>query len=439
MDTNKFPGPHVPADTARQPDQDTHVIHSTRQDRCAAHLRSCQQPRSARRIDASTRARVDAAAQCAGVARDTPFNVVRLEERNGKVALLYYPGFFEEPFPSLRESWLVDLNGGRNSYRTYVDSLNPPILHRKELLLPDDHPRQAEFAALTEAAESIGLFDNPTRIGFRNQWERLVRERGYQVVGHQLVPIGNDESLDGELPAATESIKVARHLTALVRYGFSAPVQTLARYGFLDGRYTVFDYGCGRGDDVRGLAENGLQVAGWDPHYAANNSITPAHIVNLGFVVNVIEDFDERVEALHRAWGLAEQVLVVAVMLANQNAVEGQRYNDGVLTRRRTFQKYYTQAELKTFLEQCLDEEPIAVGPGIFYVFRDKDAEQRFLAERFRCRRSILRQPGRPRVERPPRQHRDRAEEKYQAFREPLDRLWEQWLSTQFRNYTNVL
>ena len=380
-------------------------------------------------LEETALAQVAAAEQTARAVRGEQFNVVRFEDGSQKLALLHYPGFFEDAFPALRESWSIDLGGGRSTYRTYEDSLNPPILHRKELLLPDGHPNQAEYAALTESAESIGLFDDPVRIGFREQWERLVRERGYRMVGHQLVPIGNDESVEEESPQASSVVTVSRHLTALVRYGFSAPVQTLARYGFLDGRYTVFDYGCGRGDDMRGLGENGVQVGGWDPHYAPDNSIAPAHVVNLGFVINVIEDFHERVDALRRAYSLAEQVLVVAVMLANQNAIEGQRYNDGVLTRRGTFQKYYTQAELKAFLEEVLDEEPIAVGPGIFYVFRDKDTVQRFLADRVRSRWSLLRRPSRPAVERAPRERRERAEEKYQAYREPLDRLWEQWLA----------
>lgn len=380
-------------------------------------------------LDDESRAQLAAAEQVARVRRDDHYNVARFDHDFRSVALLNYPDFFDSPFPGLRESWKVDLEKGRASYRTWTHSLNPPILHRKELLLPDDHPRRAEYAALTEAAESIGLFDDPTRIGFRDQWDQLVRERGYQIAEHQLIPIGNDESIEPESHASSEAIAVARHLTALVRYGFSAPVQSLARYGFLDGRLTLFDYGCGRGDDVRGLTENGLQAAGWDPHYAPGSPVIPAHIVNVGFVINVIEDYDERAAALRRAYGLAEQVLVVGVMLANRNAAEGQRYNDGVLTRRGTFQKYYTQPELKGFLEEVLEEEPIAVGPGIFYVFRDKDAEQRFLADRVRSRRSILRQPSRPSVARPPRELRDRAEEKYQAYREPLDRLWMQWLA----------
>ncbi len=260
-----------------------------------------------------------------------------------------------------------------------------------------------------------------------------MREKGYRIVGHQLVPFGNDESAE---PGTAEEVvplhvgwEAARHLTALTRYGFSAPMQSLARYGFLDGSWRVFDYGCGRGDDLRGLVENGIEAGGWDPYYAADHPITAADIVNLGFVVNVIEDFDERLDALTRAWSLAERLLVVSVMVANQNDIEGRRFRDGVLTRRGTFQKYYTQAEIRAFLEAVLDEEPIPVAPGVLYVFRDKDAEQRFLVDRYRSRRTLLRGPSPVQRDRPTRVRRDRAEERYQAYREPLERLWSRWVS----------
>ncbi|BCU05562.1 DNA phosphorothioation-associated putative methyltransferase [Allochromatium tepidum] len=199
-------------------------------------------------------------------------------------------------------------------------------------------------------------------------------------------------------------------MTALTRYGFSAPIQSLARHGFLDGRYRLFDYGCGRGDDVRGLIENGLEAAGWDPYHAPDRPIQAADIVNLGFVINVIEDFDERLEALMRAWSLAERLPVVSVMLANRNDPRGARFCDGVMTQRGTFQKYFSQSEIKAFLDQVLDEEAIAVAPGVLYVFRDKDAEQRFLVDRYRRRRQPLRAPTpRPRIpsEREPRARHD--------------------------------
>jgi DNA phosphorothioation-associated putative methyltransferase len=147
----------------------------------------------------------------------------------------------------------------------------------------------------------------------------------------------------------------------------------LLGYGFINPSVEVFDYGCGRGDDIRGLAANGIAAYGWDPHYAPDAPKREADVVNLGFVINVIEDFDERTEALHGAYALTKKVLAVAAMLASQATQPGRPYWDGFITSRNTFQKYYTQAQLAAFIADVLDEEPIPVSPGVFFVFRDKD------------------------------------------------------------------
>ena len=148
----------------------------------------------------------------------------------------------------------------------------------------------------------------------------------------------------------------------------------------------------------------------------------------MGFVINVIEDYEERVDALISAWSLSERMLVISVMLSNQNAPRGQRFGDGVMTSRGTFQKYYTQAGIKAFVEQVLDEEPIPVAPGVLYVFRDKDLEQRFQMDRYRSRYNRLRNPTPRQREHQEKAKRNRAEERYQEYKKPLDILWEQWL-----------
>jgi DNA phosphorothioation-associated putative methyltransferase len=386
-------------------------------------------------LEPESRDAVHAAGNVAQIHPGEDYNVVKLNREQNGVSLLDYPGFFEEGFPVLRCYWTIDLEKHTVRFRTYENSLNPPILHRKELLLPENHPQREMFEALTSAAEQIGLFDDPCRIGFKQAWEILLAQRGFRLAGHDLVPIGNDES---DSPGLLTSIPpfekgglggiggIARHLTALTRYGFSAPIQTLTRFGFLDGSKTVFDYGCGRGGDVRGLRENGIEAAGWDPYYAPEETRRNAHIVNLGFVINVIEDLDKRVEALQGAYRLAEELLVVSAMLANPDAVRGTPYGDGILTSRNTFQKYYSQGELRAFIAEVLDEEPLPVGPGIFYVFKDKDAEQRFMVGRLENRRNILRlshlsRPARPRI--------DKAEAKYEQHRKLLDSLWESCLN----------
>ena len=349
------------------------------------------------------------------------FNIVKFNQDGNSITLLDYPDFFDVAFPVLKRYWTVDLEKGTVRFRTYAESLNPPILHRKELLLPEDHPMRKTFASLTQTAEQIGLFDDPKRIGFLRAWESLLDVRGYRVIGHELVPVGNEEA---PLSVDTEGFSgVARHLTALSRTNLSAPVQTLARHGFLDGSKTVFDYGCGRGGDMRGLAENGMTVNGWDPYYAPDGLKQSAHIVNLGFVINVIEDPVERLEALQGAYALADELLVVSAMLANPDSIRGTPYGDGVLTSRNTFQKYYTQAELRQWLAEGLDAEPLAVAPGIFYVFKDQDTEQRFHLGRQSNRRNVLKFTRQSRPERPLRI--GKADAKYQACQAELEELWE--------------
>ena len=364
------------------------------------------------------------------IKRGNDYNVIRISSDLTSVSLLHYPDFFERAFPELFSSWRIEFNGSDQvRSRTYAGSLNPPILHRKELLLPPNHEAVIRLQALTNTAEALGLFDDPSRIGFRNQWERLIFEKGYRLIDHEFLPLGNDISESDEINYFSPSDEVRRHLTALVRYGFSAPVQMLARFGFLDGKYSVFDYGCGRGDDLRGLQENSIEALGWDPHYAPDNPKKPANIVNLGFVINVVEDIKERIEALQGAYSLAQELLVVSVMLENQYATTGKSFRDGVLTSRGTFQKYYTPSELKIFIEQHIYEESIPVAPGIFFVFKDKDAEQRFLLGRSRSRSNLLRVSNQSRrAHKPNKVEKDLA--RYIEHQDILDPLWQQWLES---------
>ncbi len=350
--------------------------------------------------DATVRHLVEAAVRRIST-KPGDFNVVRVEE-GGAVALLDYPDFLERAFPTLSRSWRMEPATGRVSYRDYRDSLNPPVLHRKELLLPQGHADIPKFAKLTADLEGLGLFEDAVRIGFRVQWEALLRERGYRVVGHNLVPLGNVEDDEGGSPFEEEpGAPVLRHLTALSRQSLSAPVSAMIRLGLLEEAVTFFDYGCGRGDDVAALRAAGLRAAGWDPYFAPDEPIGRAHMVNIGFVINVIEDPAERREALVRAFELADMALCVSAMLATDGEAQGKPYADGVLTRRNTFQRYYTQANLREYVEHTLRTPALALAPGVFLVFKDAAAEQAFQLRRSRTRLRI-RFPAMPRPPKPP-------------------------------------
>ena len=61
-------------------------------------------------------------------------------------------------------------------------------------------------------------------------------------------------------------------------------------------------------------------------------------------------------------------------------------FGDGVLTGLGTFQKFFTQGELKSYLETELSGEAIPASLGIFYVFKDETLQQQYLANRYRRR-----------------------------------------------------
>lgn len=333
--------------------------------------------------DGQLKVRISIATQALPHRNGVPVNVAKLNLRNDSISLLAYKDFDVDPFPELAESWTFgrDLAKGP-ACRLYKDSLNPPILHRKELLVPLNYPGRARWAQLTATAEALGLFDDTSSIGFKVNWERLIATKGYSLAGDEFLPLSNESYADHAGSPVADGV-VRRHLTALNRTNLSAPVQLLIRHGLLPPGSTVFDYGCGRGGDLAGLAACGYETRGWDPHFAPDQILMNADVVNLGFVVNVIEDPAERVDAVQRAFGLARKVLSVGVMLYG-GLSSGKPYRDGYISSRHTFQKYFTQSEFKDYLEQVLHHTAFMVAPGVAFVFPDKEVEQSFLTARFR-------------------------------------------------------
>lgn len=189
---------------------------------------------------------------------------------------------------------------------------------------------------------------------------------------------------------------VLRHRAAIRRAEFSLPVKCVLRDQLLNADTTFFDYGCGHGDDVAGLVNLGIGAAGWDPTHFPTCLQKSSDVVNLGYVINVIEDTTERGEVLQNAWNLAKEVLVVAARIAVEGASAGNiEFSDGVITRIGTFQKFYSQSELRLYIESVLGEVAITAAPGVFYVFRDPGLQHSFSASR--CRRKSI---GKPKLSR---------------------------------------
>ncbi len=173
---------------------------------------------------------------------------------------------------------------------------------------------------------------------------------------------------------------IARHKTAMKRYSLSRPLVLATSHEIVRPTRSFFDYGCGRGADVRLLRKAGIEAKGWDPYFDPNGPIAPADCVNLGYVLNVIEDPVERSATLQKAFALADQVLIVSVRV-DQALDDAAEFSDGVLTKVGSFQKLYSQEEFREYLKAVLGRQAHMASLGIAYVFRDEQAEAEYLAQ----------------------------------------------------------
>lgn len=181
------------------------------------------------------------------------------------------------------------------------------------------------------------------------------------------------------------SVAISRHRTAIHRTEMSRPVRTAFADGLINSQTDVFDYGCGHGDDLQHLRRQNIQCSGWDPAHRPDARRNPADVVNLGYVINVIENQEERKEVLWNAWGLARKLLIVSARLTIEAKDDvANPFADGLLTRSGTFQKFYEQHELREWIDSSLNVSSVPAAPGVFYVFRDQALHQSFIASRYR-------------------------------------------------------
>ena len=172
-----------------------------------------------------------------------------------------------------------------------------------------------------------------------------------------------------------------RGQTAIRRVSLSRPVALALDDGVIRPDRTFFDFGCGRGTDVAALRDMGVPANGWDPVHSAGVEKGAADVVNLGYVVNVIEDATERRETLREAWKLSTTALLVAARLDwDINTTQAVPFRDGVITSKGTFQKFFTQEELQHWIEDSLGTQADAAAPGVFYVFRRQTDREAHLA-----------------------------------------------------------
>ena len=113
------------------------------------------------------------------------YNVVKLQAPS-RISFLTYEDF-ASPFPVLAYSLALDVAANTARQTDYRNRNSPPILHRKELLLPEESPLAAGAAYLTARLEARGAFATPRRIGTARGWSRALADVGLALHRGQVV------------------------------------------------------------------------------------------------------------------------------------------------------------------------------------------------------------------------------------------------------------
>ena len=117
------------------------------------------------------------------VINSRPWNVVRLNlHEMNDVSLMLYEGFDASWFPELRYSFKIDLAGNEFKKRKYSQE-NPPILHRKELLIDPNEECYVKYESFTKMLEEKGAFVRMHLFGTKLPWFEHLRTLGIQVEG----------------------------------------------------------------------------------------------------------------------------------------------------------------------------------------------------------------------------------------------------------------
>ena len=117
--------------------------------------------------------------------RQRDFNVVKLAQT--RLSFLLYE-HFSEPFPALLNALSCNVVHGGCRFTDYSQRASPPILHRKELLLPANHPLVPAAVELTERLDRLGAFKDATGIGTRKAWRARLSSLGLTIESGELVP-----------------------------------------------------------------------------------------------------------------------------------------------------------------------------------------------------------------------------------------------------------
>lgn len=153
--------------------------------------------------------------------------------------------------------------------------------------------------------------------------------------------------------------------TAMKRKKISKPLRLLIEKNLISKDMKILDYGCGYGFDVNYLIKFGYTVEKYDSFYFNDKEVLNKKydLILLNYVLNVIPNIEERVNVIKQCFKLSNKVLISVIKGSLKNP---KPYNDGFITNRNTFQKFYTDEELVNFVNSIVKVKAIKLNPLIY-------------------------------------------------------------------------
>ena len=127
-------------------------------------------------------------------------NIIKFGRWKPKISYLSYPQFETKGHPCLAEALILRLADQHVYYINYRNSDNPPILHRKELLVSSEHNLHSIFSRLTQREESLGLYSSHGSIGSSVEWSELLETLNIEIKGHQVHRVSKRRKPDSADP-----------------------------------------------------------------------------------------------------------------------------------------------------------------------------------------------------------------------------------------------
>ena len=119
------------------------------------------------------------------------WNVVKFDNQDrNRLSLLEYQCFNDNEFPCLEKSYQVNLKELTFKSRKHSKT-NPPVLHRKELLIDPACLDYQKFESITKTLEKFGAFKNISKLGTKLRWEDELDRLGIVVKDHKAELVGN--------------------------------------------------------------------------------------------------------------------------------------------------------------------------------------------------------------------------------------------------------